>query len=184
MDTVERLAIVARNINLTNRGLLEAAAKFDLDAGVLAPEQALRRLRKGGCRSRPSGRSLDAGRPGNRSGRAATLGREGSARPESRRCPVRCARQARNRAHARGTRSSAPAHGLRRRGRRSTVRVARRREAALRELGRDITVCRSRFAFARCVGASSRPGVRLVSDSRGQAEPSAGLLSLRRVEQA
>jgi glutathione synthase/RimK-type ligase-like ATP-grasp enzyme len=50
--------------------------------------------------------------------------------------------------------------------------------------GRDITVCRSRFAFARCVGASSRPGVRLVSDSRGQAEPSAGLLSLRRVEQA
>jgi hypothetical protein len=38
MDTVERLAIVARNIGTTNRGLLQAAAKLGLDAGVLAPE--------------------------------------------------------------------------------------------------------------------------------------------------
>jgi hypothetical protein len=34
------------------------------------------------------------------------------------------------------------------------------------------------------VGPGRRPGVRLVSGSRGQAEPSAGLLSLGRVEQA
>jgi [lysine-biosynthesis-protein LysW]---L-2-aminoadipate ligase len=47
MDTVERLAIVARNIGPTNRRLLEAAARLGLDAVVLSPEQALRRLRKG-----------------------------------------------------------------------------------------------------------------------------------------
>jgi glutathione synthase/RimK-type ligase-like ATP-grasp enzyme len=49
LDSVSgrRLAIVARNASSTNRGLLEAAATLGLDALVLPPEQAARRLRTG-----------------------------------------------------------------------------------------------------------------------------------------
>jgi RimK family alpha-L-glutamate ligase len=44
---MKRLAIVARNMTSTNRGLLEAAAALGLDALVVAPEEAARRLRDG-----------------------------------------------------------------------------------------------------------------------------------------
>jgi RimK family alpha-L-glutamate ligase len=44
---MKRLAIVARNVTSTNRGLLEAAAALGLDALVVAPEEAARRLRAG-----------------------------------------------------------------------------------------------------------------------------------------
>jgi RimK family alpha-L-glutamate ligase len=44
---MQRLVIVARNRNSTNRGLLAAAAALGLDACVLPPEQAARRLRPG-----------------------------------------------------------------------------------------------------------------------------------------
>jgi RimK family alpha-L-glutamate ligase len=44
---MKRLAVVARNDNPTNRGLLAAAATLGLDAVVLSPEQAARRLRAG-----------------------------------------------------------------------------------------------------------------------------------------
>jgi RimK family alpha-L-glutamate ligase len=44
---MKRLAIVARNGNSTNRGLLEAAATLGLDAVVLSPEQTAGRLRTG-----------------------------------------------------------------------------------------------------------------------------------------
>jgi RimK family alpha-L-glutamate ligase len=47
MDTPNRLAIVARNVDSTNRGLLEAAATLGFDALVLPPEEAARRLRTG-----------------------------------------------------------------------------------------------------------------------------------------
>jgi RimK family alpha-L-glutamate ligase len=47
MHPVDRLVIVARNINATNRRLLDAAARLGVDAAVLAPEQATRRLRAG-----------------------------------------------------------------------------------------------------------------------------------------
>jgi RimK family alpha-L-glutamate ligase len=43
----KRLAIVARNLTSTNRGLLGAAAALGLDALVVAPEEAARRLRTG-----------------------------------------------------------------------------------------------------------------------------------------
>jgi tetrahydromethanopterin:alpha-L-glutamate ligase len=46
-EHVKRLAIVARNGESTNRGLLEAAAALGLDALVLPPEQAAGRLRAG-----------------------------------------------------------------------------------------------------------------------------------------
>jgi RimK family alpha-L-glutamate ligase len=44
---MKRLAIVARNGDATNRGLLEAAATLGLDAFVVLPEQAAARLRTG-----------------------------------------------------------------------------------------------------------------------------------------
>lgn len=44
---MKRLASVARTVNSTNRGLLEAAATLGLDALVLPPEQAACRLRAG-----------------------------------------------------------------------------------------------------------------------------------------
>jgi glutamate---[amino group carrier protein] ligase len=47
METMERLVIVARNVGSTNRGLVGAARAFGLDAVVLTPEQAARRLRPG-----------------------------------------------------------------------------------------------------------------------------------------
>jgi glutamate---[amino group carrier protein] ligase len=47
METMERLVIVARNVSSTNRGLVGAARAFGLDAVVLTPEQAARRLRPG-----------------------------------------------------------------------------------------------------------------------------------------
>jgi RimK family alpha-L-glutamate ligase len=47
METMERLVIIAHNVNSTNRGLLGAAKAFGLDAVVLTPEQAARRLRPG-----------------------------------------------------------------------------------------------------------------------------------------
>jgi RimK family alpha-L-glutamate ligase len=42
-----RLAIVARSITPTNRGLLEAGSALGLDALVVAPEEAARRIRTG-----------------------------------------------------------------------------------------------------------------------------------------
>jgi RimK family alpha-L-glutamate ligase len=45
--SMKRLAIVARNGNPTNRGLLAAAATLGLDALVLSPQQAAHRLRAG-----------------------------------------------------------------------------------------------------------------------------------------
>lgn len=42
---MDRLLIVARNLTSTNRGLLAAAATVGLDALVLPPEQAARRVR-------------------------------------------------------------------------------------------------------------------------------------------
>jgi RimK family alpha-L-glutamate ligase len=44
---MERLAIVAHTLSPTNRGLLAAAATLGMDAFVLPPEQAARRLRPG-----------------------------------------------------------------------------------------------------------------------------------------
>ena len=44
---MDRLVIVARNVSSTNRALLDAAARLGVDAAVLAPEQAARRLRAG-----------------------------------------------------------------------------------------------------------------------------------------
>jgi RimK family alpha-L-glutamate ligase len=44
---MKRLAIVARNLNSTNEGLLEAAATLGLDTLVLPPEEAAGRLRAG-----------------------------------------------------------------------------------------------------------------------------------------
>jgi RimK family alpha-L-glutamate ligase len=44
---MKRLTIVARNLSPTNRGLLEAAATLGLDAFVLAPESAARRIGAG-----------------------------------------------------------------------------------------------------------------------------------------
>jgi RimK family alpha-L-glutamate ligase len=44
---VKRLAIVARNINPTNRGLLDAAATLGLEALLVRPEVAPRRLGRG-----------------------------------------------------------------------------------------------------------------------------------------
>jgi RimK family alpha-L-glutamate ligase len=46
-DTVDRLVIVARNAGSTNRGLVEAARRLGVDAVVLSPERASRRLRTG-----------------------------------------------------------------------------------------------------------------------------------------
>jgi RimK family alpha-L-glutamate ligase len=46
-EAMERLAIIARRVTSTNRGLLAAAAKLGLDAFVLTPEHACRRLRRG-----------------------------------------------------------------------------------------------------------------------------------------
>jgi RimK family alpha-L-glutamate ligase len=46
-ESVERLVIVARNVNSTNRGLLVAARAFGLDAVVFTPEQAARSLQPG-----------------------------------------------------------------------------------------------------------------------------------------
>jgi RimK family alpha-L-glutamate ligase len=43
----KRFAIVARNVNSTNRGLLDGAATLGLEALVLPPEQVNRRLRTG-----------------------------------------------------------------------------------------------------------------------------------------
>jgi RimK family alpha-L-glutamate ligase len=43
----KRFAIVASNVNSTNRGLLEAAATLGLDALVVSPERAARQLRTG-----------------------------------------------------------------------------------------------------------------------------------------
>jgi ribosomal protein S6--L-glutamate ligase len=44
---MKRLAIIASNVTSTNRGLLAAAATLGLDAFVLTPEHAARRLRRG-----------------------------------------------------------------------------------------------------------------------------------------
>jgi RimK family alpha-L-glutamate ligase len=44
---MRRLVIVARNVNPTNRGLLEAAASLGVEALVLSPEEAARRLGPG-----------------------------------------------------------------------------------------------------------------------------------------
>jgi RimK family alpha-L-glutamate ligase len=44
---MKRLAIVARNGSPTNRGLVEAAGALGLDAAVLSPERAARRVRSG-----------------------------------------------------------------------------------------------------------------------------------------
>ena len=44
---MDRLAIIAHNVNSTNRGLLAAAEALGLDAAVLTPEVAARRLRRG-----------------------------------------------------------------------------------------------------------------------------------------
>jgi RimK family alpha-L-glutamate ligase len=44
---MDRLAIIARNVGSTNRGLLGAARTSGLDAVILTPEQAARRLRPG-----------------------------------------------------------------------------------------------------------------------------------------
>jgi RimK family alpha-L-glutamate ligase len=47
MDSMERLAIIAHDVTSTNRRLLGAANAFGLDAVLLTPEQAVRRLRPG-----------------------------------------------------------------------------------------------------------------------------------------
>jgi RimK family alpha-L-glutamate ligase len=47
IEPMERLVIVARNLSSTNRGLLGAAAALGLDAVVLSPELATRRVRLG-----------------------------------------------------------------------------------------------------------------------------------------
>jgi hypothetical protein len=44
---MNRVVIVARNVSSTNRGLLAAAAAIGLDAFILTPEHAARRLRRG-----------------------------------------------------------------------------------------------------------------------------------------
>jgi RimK-like ATP-grasp domain len=136
LDSVSgrRLAIVARNASSTNRGLLEAAATLGLDALVLPPEQAARRLRTGDV---ALGRldvlpTLDGPEPG-----LATLRslEEKGVLVLNRAGAPRCARQAHDRAQARRARASAPPHRSRRRGRRPVARVPRGGEAALRELG-------------------------------------------------
>jgi hypothetical protein len=44
---MKRLAILAHNVTSTNRGLLAAASALGLDAFILTPEHAARRLRRG-----------------------------------------------------------------------------------------------------------------------------------------
>jgi RimK family alpha-L-glutamate ligase len=149
--TVKRLAIVARNIGTTNRGLLEAAARLSLDAGVIAPEQALRRLRKGDV---ALGRldvlpTLDGPEPGLDALRrleekeVLVLNRAGSLFGAHDKLATAITLAARGLPHPR----TAYVVGAADPPFEPPVVVKPR----FGSWGRDITVCRSRFAYARCV---------------------------------
>jgi RimK family alpha-L-glutamate ligase len=153
---VKRLAIVARTISRTNRRLLEAAAKLGLDALVLPPEEAARRLRAGDL---ALGRldvlpTLDGPEPGLETLRrleerkVLVLNRAGALFGAHDKLVTALRLSARGLPHPRTTHVGAAAD--------PPLRYPVVVKPRFGSWGRDVTLCRSAFALERCLRGLGR----------------------------